>query len=450
MAKRHRRKMNAIRRNAIILNDEDEIFDEKVGLRERDVKTTEATAAATAGKGKGRQHAGSGKGKQTLTTAAEDAHSPSSEDGDEGEEDDDEAPTAISPRTHHIRIGRRTTEDEIGDIPTQFIVVAKIDPGRDNRLTWLSVATWQLNGLRIGNPETGDPIREDDEVLGFSTGLDPDPYFFARNVLSVARIREHLLARLENGETIDVVPETLDDDIAQTERTQASYTRLAEDFPNVAVDEGMRSVVGQDARRRFPHPWALPAAPTKSREGLKYFKGNVRSATSRGRSRTRKNSTSTAMQRFPGLPAFNSVGRYADRDYVNIIATFVNKLDDHNLRLKHFVQVDFELNESVYSAKKYFCLGDGGEGGGDTAHFPGLEKNSYLSRKHWALELWVLPQVEGCSTLFKWDDVKEMPARAFCDEKALELDDGQLKLYVEVRIVRDPMHVGSESEKDEE
>lgn len=157
----------------------------------------------------------------------------------------------------YIRIGRRTTEDEEGDIPTQFIVVAKIDAVKQ-KLTWLSVATWQFNGLRIGSLYAGDPVRENDDTFDLSTGLDPDPYFFAQNVLSPKRIREHLLELLSQG-NIRVLPETYDEDIAQDERNHAQWARTIKDHGlGVISSEEMRAVAGQDPTQRFPNPWALP------------------------------------------------------------------------------------------------------------------------------------------------------------------------------------------------
>lgn len=59
----------------------------------------------------------------------------------------------------YIRIGRRTLEDEDGDIPTQYMVFARIE-AKKKRVEWLSVPTWQFNGLRIGEPEIGDRVRK--------------------------------------------------------------------------------------------------------------------------------------------------------------------------------------------------------------------------------------------------------------------------------------------------
>lgn len=359
-----------------------------------------------------------------------------------GQSDDEDATKGA--HIHHIRIGRRTVEDEAGDIPTQFLVIARIDTARD-KVTWLSVATWQLNGLRIGSLESGDAVRQDDEIFAFSTGLDPDPYFFARDAVSLERIKEVLLEIVREArvgkEELRVVPETMDDGVAMRERDEALWAMMAEQYgAKIATTDEMRAVVGQDAKKRFPCPWALPVAPTRSWDARAFFAGAL---SAKPTERARKDSKRMMPTTTTGQPKLNGVSSKIDVSAINVVATFVNKLDDRNLRLKHFIQADFEFDETLESAKKYFRVGDGGD-------YCGLEKHAYLSRKHWKLELWVLPQVKGCSTLYKWDDVAELPARAFFNERALKGEDVELKLYVEVRIVQDPRHLEVESDGEED
>jgi len=220
---------------------------------------------------------------------------------------------------------------------------------------------------------------------------------------------------LEGGE-IGVREETLDDEVAQREREEAQYSRMLERHGPAVIDGGdkaVRAIAARgDAKLRFPHPWALPTALTRSRSC------------------------------FPiGLEAFTRVAGDVAISSINVVATFVNEIDDgRDLRLKHYVQADFEPDETLESAKHYFLQGDEGAG------FRGLENNEYLARKWWLLELWVLPHLKGCSVLYKWDNTPELTARAFCNAKALE--DEEPKLYVEVRIVQDPDHLGGESEDD--
>jgi hypothetical protein len=323
---------------------------------------------------------------------------------------------------HYIRAGRRTIEDEPGDIPTQFVVVAKIDKTKKttakSKFSWLSVATWQLNGLRIGTVASGDRIPERDDYLGYTTGLNPDPFFVARNAGSIQGIREVLLDRVERGE-VGVQEETLDDEMAQDEREEAQESRMLEAYgPEVICggDEAVRKIAArQDAELRFPHLWALPVAPTRS--------------------------TSS----FPDdLDGFRSVASDVAITSINVVATFANEIDGgRDLRLKHFMEVAFEPDETLESAKHYFLKGD------EVAKFRGLEDNRFLSKKWWLLELWILPQFPGCSMLYKWDDTPELTAREFCDARAFEGGgDVEPELYVEVRIVQDPDHLGGESEEE--
>lgn len=308
----------------------------------------------------------------------------------------------------YFRIGRRTTEDVNGDIPTQHIVVAKVDAAK-RKVVWLSVATWQFNGLRIGSIDAGDRIKEDDEVFDFSTGLDPDPYFFARNLRSPPRIREHLLQLLSQGQR-QVQAETLDDDVAHTERDEASTARLALEgvsFPD--DDDGMRAVVGQDPKKRFPHPWALPTVLTDSWDTS--FIG-IKPGPTRAR---RKHA------RQEWLPDFDSIGDGREIRSVNVMAVFVNDFEDRNLGLKHFVEIGFGPDESFESTVEYFLEGD------ETAEsgFHGLNSNGHLAQLEWSLELWILPQKEACSTLILWNDVPQLQARAFCDWRAIRKDGGK-------------------------
>lgn len=308
----------------------------------------------------------------------------------------------------YIRIGRRTTEDEDGDIPTQFIVVAKIDAIKQ-KLTWLSVATWQFNGLRIGSLHAGDHVRENDDSFNLSTGLDPDPYFFAQNVLSPKRIREHLLELLSQS-NVRVLPETYDEDIAQDERNHAQWARMIKDHGmDVISSEEMRVVAGQDPAQRFPHPWALPTVLEDSWDTS--FIG-IKPGPTRARRRHAKQQW---------LPTFDGVSKASETSPINAIVVFVNDFHDGNLRLKHFVQTDLDSDESIEAAREYFLEGDGTAGSG----FTGLNNNPFLARMEWSLELWVLPQVEGCSTLIKWDDVPQLEARAFCDWRAIQKDGGK-------------------------
>ena len=399
------------RRNAVALftlqDDEDDVGDEiQVShsrvekKKKKDRSGTEATAAAASTSAAATAEQKASKQKEKAAPA------PAPKKGSE---------------IHYIRAGRRTIEDESGDISTQFIVVAKIDKTKKNpkhQFSWLSVATWQLNGLRVGTVGSGDRIPERDDFLGYTTGLNPDPFFVARNAGSIRGIREVLLERLERRE-VGVQAETLDDEAAQDDREEAQDARMLEDYgPGVIYggDKAVRKIAArQDAKLRFPHPWALPVAPTRS--------------------------TST----FPvGLGGFSSVGGDVAMTSIDVVATFANEIDGgRDLRLKHFMQVAFDPDETLESAKRYFLKGDEG------AKFRGLEDNRFLSKKWWLLEIWVLPHFEGCSSLYKWDDVPKLTGRAFCDAKAFEGGgDVEAKLYVEVRIVQNPNHLGGESADD--
>jgi hypothetical protein len=125
------------------------------------------------------------------------------------------------------------------------------------------------------------------------------------------------------------------------------------------------------------------------------------------------------------LPTFNSFGKGVKIASVNIIAVFINNFDDKSLRLKQYVELDFDADESVESAKGHFLEGDDS---GDS-DFHGLNNHDYLSKYEWSLELWVLPQMEGCATLIKWDDVPQLKARDFCDWRATQKDEGKRKIW---------------------
>lgn len=311
---------------------------------------------------------------------------------------------------YRIRIGRRTVEDDEYEdaIPTQCIVVAEV---KSPRVLWLAVATWQLNGLRICGPDAGDVIKES-ELFHFSTHLDPDPYYFARNALSPSKIRRHLLELVSQGE-LKFQPETLDDAVAQRQRDEASWAKLAEDTGDFqSEDEDAPAWTDQPVEKRFPHPWALPVAPARSHE------------------------------KFPqDLPGFSASSTGSELSSIDVIATFVNNIDDRDLNLEHYIQVAFDSDETLKSAKEYFLQGDG------SADFRGIGNNRHLARQWWQLELWVLPQMNECSTLFKWDDVPELPGFAFCDLDALtEGQESRAKLYVEVHIVLHPEHIGVANE----
>ena len=304
----------------------------------------------------------------------------------------------------YIRIGRRTLEDESGDIPTQYLVFARIE-ARKKRVEWLSVPTWQFNGLRIGNPEIGDRVRENDDSFTRTTGLDPDPYFFALGLLSLERIRGHLV-ELVVRKSLRTVPETYDEEVAQVERNQAQWARMVLEYgPQVADTKGMRAVAGQDPKKRFPHPWELPAVLADSCDTSLI---GVRPGSKRG-------SQQRAKQEW--LPTFDSFGKGEKIPAVNIIAIFVNDFDGKALRLKQYVELDFDADESVKSAKRHFLEGD------DSTD--GLNNHDHLSKYEWSLELWVLPQMEGCSTLIKWNDVPQLRARDFCDWRAVQRDQGK-------------------------
>lgn len=62
--------------------------------------------------------------------------------------------------------------------------------------------------------------------------------------------------------------------------------------------------------------------------------------------------------------------------------------------------------------------------------FRGLNNHDHLSKYEWSLELWVLPQIEGCTTLVKWNDVPQLRAQDFCDWKAAQKDEGKLGIVV--------------------
>jgi hypothetical protein len=301
-----------------------------------------------------------------------------------------------------IRVGRRTAEDEDGDIPTQYIVVAKIGPSK-GQFKWLSVATWLFNGLRIGTIDAGDFIREDDERFSFSSGLEADPYFFARNVVSAKRIRHHLLELVSEGD-VKVMAETYDDDMVHEERDLAFWARMGggRDGPKILINEGLRALIRQDSKRRFPRPWALPVALTDSLDA-----SFIGVDSNRGKQKW--------------LATFDSIGKGAEIPPINVIATFVNDFHKGNLRLKHFVEVAFDADEDLDSAMDYFMGGDGSE----DSDFRGLLNNDFLAKVEWSLELWVLPQMEGCSTLVRWNDVPQLQAKAFCDWRAVWKDKGK-------------------------
>jgi hypothetical protein len=328
--------------------------------------------------------------------------------------------TSTSGSDIYIRIGRRTLEDENGDIPTQYLVFARIE-AKKKRVEWLSVATWQFNGLRIGDPEEGDRVREDDDSFTRTTGLDPDPYFFALGLLSLERIRMHLI-ELVVRKNLGTVPETYDEEVAQVERNQAQWARMVQEYgPEVADTKGMRAVAGQDPKKRFPHPWALPAVLEDSCDASII---GVRLASKKMRQKGAKQEW---------LPTFDSLGKGAGIPAVNTIAVFVNNFDDKALRLKQYIDMDFEADETIKSAKEFFLEGDASPDSDNR----GLNNHDRLSKYKWSLELWVLPQLEGCTTLINWNNVPQLRAGDFCDWRAVQKEGGKQRGIVTREDFRD-------------
>jgi hypothetical protein len=206
------------------------------------------------------------------------------------------------------------------------------------------------------------------------------------------------------------VPETYDEEVAQVERNQAQWARMVLEYgPEIADTKGMRAVAGQEPKKRFPHPWALPAVLEDSCDASLI---GVNPGSNRVRQKVAKQEW---------LLTFDSLGKGAKIDCVNTIAIFVNNFDDKALRLKQYLDVDFEADESVKSAKGFFLDGDNSA---DSDH-RGLNNHDHLSKYKWSLELWVLPQLEGCTTLIKWNDVPQLRARDFCDWRAIQKDGGK-------------------------
>ena len=121
------------------------------------------------------------------------------------------------------------------------------------------------------------------------------------------------------------------------------------------------------------------------------------------------------------LPSHFTLNTGAKIPAVNTIAIVINNFDSKNLRLKQYLDMDFEGNESVKSAKQFFLEGDGSA----DSDFRGLNNHDHLSKYDWSLELWVLPQIEGCTTLIKWNDVPQLRAQDFCDWRAVQKDEGK-------------------------
>jgi hypothetical protein len=121
------------------------------------------------------------------------------------------------------------------------------------------------------------------------------------------------------------------------------------------------------------------------------------------------------------LPTFDSLGKGANITAVNTIAVFVNNFDDKALRLKQYIDMDFEADETVKSAKEFFLEGDASPDSDNR----GLNNHDRLFKYKWSLELWVLPQLEGCTTLINWNDVPQLRAGDFCDWRAMQKDGGK-------------------------
>jgi len=67
--------------------------------------------------------------------------------------------------------------------------------------------------------------------------------------------------------------------------------------------------------------------------------------------------------------------------------------------------------------------------------FRGLDQNPVLrDYRQWDFKVWVLPQLPGCSEMYRWDLDYSLPASDFCDEDAMAKEDGKSKLFLEVRI----------------
>lgn len=299
----------------------------------------------------------------------------------------------------YVRVGRRPLEDQDDDIKTEFVVVAHIEVREGKSLfQWLSVPTWHLNGLRIGDCESGDIIRG---RLDSPERLQKDPYFSAWDVGSAPSVKEYLL-RLAKAGNIKTMEETPDENEADKERSDASaaaralYTRRTHEWSN---EDRLVIIWGEAARinpyETWPHPWQLPTRPERKRES------------------------------FPGKPPDMRATTPPDVEKVHVILTFTNDLCDQGLGLKSYVQPVLEGNCTLKHFQAYLRRGD--------EDLEGLDKNWILEGRPWDTEIWVLPQAPGCKYMYSWNQDDILVASDFCDPDAL-IKDGRAMLYMEVRI----------------
>lgn len=309
----------------------------------------------------------------------------------------------------YVRIGRRAVDDDKKALEpvTEALVVAHIETIDEKlQFTWLSVPTWRLNGLRIGDCETGDPILETRDMSNFDSTqkLRADPYYSAWDVSGARKIKEHLLELAKHGQLGKTVQETWDEeDVAQEESDTFAAThamRMRQHEP-WSSDERLKVIWGEsaliDAKARWPHPWHLPIKPIRSRESFSDHRLEVRAKTP------------------------------PDSFDVDAIVVFANRLCDKDLGLTSYFHELLEDGKSLKEVKK--DLKNGGKEG-----IGGFANNHVLQQYKWKFELWVLPQRLGCSKMYLWDQDYSLLASDFCDPEAMEKDGGKPKLFVQIRI----------------
>ncbi|KAM0724321.1 hypothetical protein Q7P37_000203 [Cladosporium fusiforme] len=433
------------RRNAVSLDPEDEIC-EKLTPRPTSSSSSSSSSsiASTSSLQLSDNRANPSPSKICRTIEAAPSRQPdqnlasSHEKGLKGADSDSDSGIDTETDTDtYIRIGTRACESDLPtddsekvDIPTQCLVIARITRSTSTstskttnskpKLAFLSVPTWHLNNLRIGSPATGDIIRED-EFFDLNTSLNPDPYFFARNLLSPGRIRAFLLETfggVERG-ALRTCPEVVREEAAERERDEASWGRLAVD-EGVAMgsldaggeEQEVCGFEGRDVEERWPCPWALPVTPVRSRVT---FPGGLAGFSS-ARVVKRVEDGQSEKKNFTTIPTT-----------IPVLATFTNSLQTRtNLRLPTHLQVDFDVDESLAQVKEFFHQGGGS--------WRGLARAKNLVGGGWKTEIWVLPCLRGCEKMFRWEDVEGLRAGEFCDARMMEEEgDGRAKLFVELR-----------------
>ena len=118
---------------------------------------------------------------------------------------------------------------------------------------------------------------------------------------------------------------------------------------------------------------------------------------------------------------------------ISVVAIFVNGLVNKNLGVDSYVQVHVSPSDTYSMVSQFLRTGDD--------NFPGIKDKVDSTKLWWDTEIFVLPQIPGCNTLYSWKKERGLRAGDFlCGD-----DDWPLELFMEFHII--PHKEKAEEEK---